>query len=177
MSSQDFVVPPRSWDNIHSVAERLRSIIGLERSPYVPVIDILEKVLDYQLNIVRFEVGTFVEMDGAEGLTDPSGHFIQIREDVYEAAVNGDGRARFTVAHEMGHLFLHTGVPLARTTRDAVAPFKRSEPQANQFAAEFLMPRHLQIRGSSHYDIARNHGVSDEAARNRFNFLRGKNLI
>jgi Zn-dependent peptidase ImmA (M78 family) len=177
-SSIDFVVPPRSWDNIHSVAESVRHGIGIGHLAHVPVVDVLEKVLDYQLGMVRFEVGDYAEMAGAEGLTDPNGQFIQIREDVYVAAVAGDGRARFTVAHELGHFFLHTGIPLARSFKgDGVDAFRKSEPQANQFAAEFLMPRQQLWRGISASDIARNHGVSDEAARNRIRYLSGKNLI
>lgn len=177
-NSIDFVVPPRSWDNIHAVAERVRGAIGIEDLSHVPVVDVLEKVLDYQLGMVRFEVGNYHEMAGAEGLTDPNGEFIQIREDVYEAAVSGDGRARFTVAHELGHFFLHTGIPLARSVKgDGIDIFRKSEPQANQFAAEFLMPRQKMWRGISPTEISRNHGVSDEAARNRVRYLGGKNLI
>ncbi len=173
MSSQDFIVPARSWDNIHAVAESVRTAIGLSGEAYVPVVDVLEKVMDQQLNLVRFEVGDYDEMQGAEGLADPGGEFIMIREDVYEKAAAGDGRARFTIAHELGHFFLHTGIPLARSTKgDGIAPFRKSEPQANQFAAEFLMPRHLIPPGMHRVNIAVNHGVSDEAAGLRFNYLR-----
>ncbi|SIR06558.1 protein of unknown function [Rhizobium sp. RU35A] len=178
MSSTDFVVPPRSWDDIHAVAESVRSAIGLENQPYVPVVDVLERVLDYRMNLVRFEVGDFAEMEGAEGLTDPNGEFIQIREDVYQDAIAGDGRARFTIAHEMGHFFLHTGIPLARSTRgDGVAIYRKSEPQANQFAAELLMPRKLIFPGTSSEKIATDHGVSEEAARNRIKFLSRKGIM
>ncbi|WLS07170.1 ImmA/IrrE family metallo-endopeptidase [Shinella sumterensis] len=117
-------------------------------------------------------------MEGAEGLTDPNGEFIQIREDVYEAAIAGDGRARFTVAHEMGHFFLHTGIPLARSTKgDGVASYRKSEPQANQFAAEFLMPRKLIHSGITPEQISNAHGVSDEAARNRIRYMVSKGFI
>ncbi|MGO8468354.1 ImmA/IrrE family metallo-endopeptidase [Rhizobium leguminosarum] len=172
MNSQDFVVPARSWDNIHSVAETIRNAIGLSNVPYVPIVDVLEKIMDHQLNMVRFEVGDHTEMGGAEGLADPNGEFIIIREDVYEKAVGGDGRARFTIAHELGHFFLHTGIPLARSvTGDGVKPFCKSEPQANQFAAEFLMPRSLITPSMNRFNIAINHGVSDEAANLRFKYL------
>ncbi|MFA7415236.1 MAG: ImmA/IrrE family metallo-endopeptidase [Rhizobium sp.] len=177
-SSIDFVVPPRSWDSIHGVATRVREVIGLEHLAYIPVVDVLEKVLDQKMGLVRFEIGDYLEMEGAEGLTDPTGHFIQIREDVYTRALAGDGRARFTVAHELGHFFLHTGIPLARSFKgDGVQIFSKSEPQANQFAAEFLMPRSQLWRGISASEVAANHGVSDEAARNRCKFMSGRGLI
>ncbi|MFC5760493.1 ImmA/IrrE family metallo-endopeptidase [Rhizobium sp. GCM10022189] len=173
MSSQNFIVPARSWDNIHSVAEAVRGALGIAQFAYVPVVDVLEKVMDQQLELVRFEVGSTEEMRDNEGLADPNGQFIQIREDVYEKAVAGDGRARFTIAHELGHFFLHTSIPLARSEKgDGVPPYRKSEPQANQFAAEFLMPRSLIPPGMGRIQIAANHGVSDEAAHLRVQFLR-----
>jgi Zn-dependent peptidase ImmA (M78 family) len=58
-------------------------------------------------------------------------------------------RQRFTVAHELGHLELHPGKPMIldhvirvdfRDQRAATAT-DRQEIEANQFAAELLMPR------------------------------------
>jgi len=177
MGSENYVVPARSWDNISQVAESVRYHLGLHGIAFVPIVEAVENILDLKMNFVRFEVGDYVEMAGAEGLTDPNGEFIMIREDVYEKAVDGDGRARFTIAHELGHLVLHTGIPLARSVHgDGVAAYSKSEPQANQFAAEFLMPRSMIRRGMTRTDIARIHGVSDEAAHLRLEFLRKKGL-
>ncbi len=177
MGSENYVVPARSWDNIAQVAESVRYHLGLQGIPFVPIVEAVENILDLKMNFVRFEVGDYVEMAGAEGLTDPNGEFIMIREDVYEKAVAGDGRARFTIAHELGHLVLHTGIPLARSVYgDGVAAYCKSEPQANQFAAEFLMPRAMIAPGMSKSAVARNHGVSDEAAHLRVEFLRKRGL-
>lgn len=47
----------------------------------------------------------------------------------YNAASPGD-RMRFTLAHELGHMVMHTHQP----------PYPKMEDEANVFAAEFLMP-------------------------------------
>ena len=46
-------------------------------------------------------------MGDKHGETFPDEHIIRIREDVYLGAVNGCGRDGMTIAHEVGHLFLH----------------------------------------------------------------------
>ena len=41
------------------------------------------------------------------GETFPAEKKIQIREDIYQAAIEGDGFARYSVAHEVGHLLIN----------------------------------------------------------------------
>ena len=71
---------------------------------------------------------------------------IILRADTYDALCDVSDpkhcRARFTVAHEIGHLILHEGFALAR---GAVRHkhYEDSEWQADTFAAELLMPTFL----------------------------------
>lgn len=174
MSGQNYVVPPWSWAAIGQLTDNIRLQFSLADKPEFPVMDFLERVLDQKLGAVRLEIESEDEMGPYEGLTDPNGAFIALREDVYEKAWAGDGRARFTVAHELGHFFLHTGRPMARATPRASIPlFRLSEPQANQFAAELLMPRRFLNPSDGTHTIATRHGVSVEAARNRLKFMMG----
>lgn len=178
MSGTDFRVPPRSWDNIAQVTETLRGQFGLTHEPNFPVMDFVERVLDHKLGWLTFLVGDDDEMEGAEGLTPPDGSYIMIRDDVYAAAGKREGRARFTVAHELGHWILHTNVPFARVSADVrVKPYRLSEPQANQFAAELLMPRDFFTPADSVEEVVRRHGVSHEAAEWRLKFLKDRGLI
>lgn len=71
---------------------------------------------------------------------------IQKRDGTYTILVNedeSDVRARFTIAHELGHYFLH----VKDDPRQIVTSFRRDrssrETEANKFAAELLMPREL----------------------------------
>ncbi len=62
-------------------------------------------------------------------------------------------RQRFSIAHELGHLVLHPGRPLIvdhvrvnfRDDRASAGSF-REEIEANAFAAELLMPKHMLER-------------------------------
>lgn len=55
---------------------------------------------------------------------------------MFVAKAGSGDRQRFTVAHEIGHLVLHSGEPPPRNAADA----NRMERQANAFAAAFLTP-------------------------------------
>lgn len=168
----DFIVPPRRWAEIGGIADILRHRLGLAEEPRVPVIEIIERVLDQRLALLRFEVGSQDEMGRAEGYTCPKGEFIMLREDVYEGVWVGEGRARFTTAHELGHWVMHTNIPLARATRgDGTPHYRLAEPQANQFAAEFLMPECFIDALDEEDDLIERFGVSREAARNRLRYL------
>ncbi|OCB50828.1 hypothetical protein A5722_32325 [Mycobacterium vulneris] len=66
-------------------------------------------------------------------------------------SANAKVRQRFTIAHELGHLHLHSGHSLILERqmhinfRDATSATtsNREEAEANHFAAELLMPRNL----------------------------------
>jgi hypothetical protein len=71
------------------------------------------------------------------------------------------GRARFTVAHELGHWFLHAvnaeGESFQRFCRDPDMRAKvRQEGEANHFAACLLMPEELLVKHAAvtHFNIA-----------------------
>ena len=168
----DFIVPPRRWAQIGEIADYLRRQLGQADNPRVPVIEIIERVLDQRLGLLNFQVGSREEMGMAEGYTCPTGKFIMLREDVHEGVWAGAGRDRFTTAHELGHWVMHTNIPLARARHgDGTPAFRLAEPQANQFAAEFLMPECFIDACDKDHDLIERFGVSREAARNRLRYL------
>lgn len=98
----------------------------------------------------------------------------------YQIRVNKNhhlNRKRFTVAHELGHYFLHSekigdGIVDNKLFRDAGSagnPYIHvtEEVQANKFAAGLLMPAHLVKRlkgqGLSDAETAKELGVSTQA--------------
>ncbi len=173
----DFIVPPLSWKEIEDVALDARRALGLETEAWFPIIEVLEKVLDRHFN-VRLDVGDYDEMGEAEGLTSPDGTFIMLREDVYRGVCANEPRARFTAAHELGHLELHTNIPMARAPhRESVPIYRLAEPQANQFAAAILMPETFVQPWDDADALMLRFGVSFEAARNRLSNLRKRGKI
>ena len=108
------------------------------------------------------------------GLTDIKKKTITIREDVYENAYNGNGRDLFTIAHEVGHVLLHSEQniqQLARTNKETIKPYENPEWQADTFAAELLMPASMITEDDTVFTVARRFGVSYSAARIRLNKL------
>ena len=178
MPVDDFIVPPRNWDSIASIAKGVRAQFGLDQEPSFPIIDFIERILDQELEWLQFEVGTSEEMGMAEGYTCPNGSFIQLREDVYKGACQLIGRHRFTAAHELGHFAMHTSVPLARaTSAEKIPPYRLAEPQANHFAAELLMPAEFIRRSDTARALANRFNVSHDAACRRLEYLIRKNKI
>ncbi len=106
------------------------------------------------------------------GTTDLNKKTIYIREDVYYRACDGNARDLFTIAHELGHLFLHSNqnVELARAEMNIKA-YENPEWQANTFAAELLMPVKLISKSDIPDSLVKRFGVSYESAK-----IRLKNL-
>lgn len=105
----------------------------------------------------------------AEAQTDIRNGIIYIKKSVYEGLKNPSSRSNFTVAHEMGHYFLHylLGVTMPRKT-GVKKMYTDPEWQANQFAAEFLMPFE-GVKGLSPEEISLIYNVSLAAAIVRYN--------
>lgn len=73
-----------------------------------PIVEFIEKVVQKIDKELYFGVLTKYDMGNNHGLTDPVEKTILIREDVYENALRGNGRDRFTIAHELAHYLMHT---------------------------------------------------------------------
>lgn len=167
MSRQGSRVPPLSSAIIEAKAIYVRQALELDDYPMFPVIQVAE-------NIVGdcFEIGSIEEMGPNEGLTYPDLGEMVIREDVYEAAIRGEGRARFTIAHELGHLFLHRATAYARSEAGIITKlYENSEWQADEFAGNLLAPIH-HIRGLTAAQTATRCGLSLPAAIVRINKIK-----
>jgi len=71
---------------------------------------------------------------------------IWMPERTYRDAMNNNRRTRFTLAHELGHIVMHSGPAVGRASagfRSVIPRIQSSEWQANQFAASFLMPEEI----------------------------------
>lgn len=173
MFSESFIVPPLSNQNIEDIAMQVRRAFGLEQTPSFPVMKFLEGVLCNQLNWLDLQIGWPTEMQDAEGYMSPDGSFIKLRQDIYSKACENNGRARFTVAHELGHYFLHSNTKLQRIPPNTKVPlYKLSEFQADQFAACLLMPRSLITHNDTIEGIKSKFNVSYTAASNRLKKIR-----
>lgn len=86
-------------------------------------------------------------------------------------------RKKFTLAHELGHHFLHEGVKLRLDNLDYSLENKDTteESEANYFAASLLIPKELLLKlldqKKSVEEIADYFQVSLSAARNRVKWM------
>ena len=158
---------PTSKREIAEYTRSLRRNVGLENESFFPVMEYLEIFLQDKLMDLTLDIVPFSDMPFKEGETIPGQNTIRIREDVYNAACEGDGRARFTVAHEIGHFLLHTpdSIALCRMEEGTkFRPFEDPEWQANTFASELLAPGYL-ISNLPYREVMNRCGVSEKAAK------------
>lgn len=114
-------------DQINTIAAETRRLLHVERSG--PVLNVTRAIERAGVPVVRLH-NPFIDFGAIEGISSPS---IHNDRGVVSVTDQVDGaRARFTRAHELGHLVLHTGI------RPGIE--KVRELEAHQFAGAFLMP-------------------------------------
>lgn len=167
---------PVSRENIRRFIRGLKRKVGLEYELYFPILPFVENVLPLLIPDFQFEVVPENEMGGKHGETYPSKNIMRIREDVYLRAAAGEGRDRQTIAHEVGHLFMHEddSIALCRLAPyEQLKPFEDPEWQADAFGGELLASSYL-IKGMTEFEVQEKCGVSSSAAHVQLNTLRRK---
>lgn len=165
-----FKVMGLSRKQIRNKVNKLTVRLNLDRGKPVDIIKILEHALPHVYKNYNYEIVDVDEMGETLGKYLPDKNLIMIRQDVYEGAIDGDGRHRFTIAHEIGHFMLHNNInsALQRTNdsyeKEEIKPYENPEWQADCFAAELLMPYHI-ILSMSEKEIESKYKVSHIAAR------------
>lgn len=155
-----------SRKHIRAYVYRLKRIVGLEDNLYFPVVKFLENILPFLIPDFQYEYPTIAEMGNLHGETYPGRNLIRIREDVYLGAIAGKGRDRMTIAHEIGHLFLHDDDAIALYRLDPgqkLKPYEDPEWQADAFGGELLASSHL-IKGMSEAEVRSRCAISYAAA-------------
>jgi len=161
-----YIAAPTSRLKIRNIVSFIRKQFELHDEKHFPVVHFLEFGLTQIDEDFNYEVVTLNELPFDYARTYPEKRQIVIREDVYLNALNGIGRDRFTIAHEIGHYILHRPkmLGLARNNKQEKVPkFKDPEWQANTFAGELLAPPNI-IRGLVAKEISEQCGVSMKVA-------------
>ncbi len=150
----------------------------------------------YSINIPITNIDQVVETIGGKVIEDPSidgfsdGRIRKTDENSFEIAVSpfqNEERKNFTIAHELGHLFLHMGFKTNSdrwNSQNGIAYYRSGnselEYQSNEFAAAFLMPQNDYKQIMEKYtcgnlvntlEIAKYFHVSIDAAANRGKWL------
>ena len=167
-TSQKFEATGLSRDRIAQIAFWLRKKAKSENDFAINIVSFIENTLPNILQCFEFEIVGEQELENRYAETELAYQgkpaVIRVQEKVYKDAVNGIPRAIFTLAHELGHLLLHTQSRITPCSPEMVIPaYKDPEWQANTFAGELLVMRHL-ARGMSVAEIADKFHVSYSVA-------------
>lgn len=153
-------VAPMSRRSLREFAYHFRKACGMEDELYFPIVHFIEWILP-KLG-VEYEIVPINELGNAYGVTHTGMRIMKIREDVYERAVQGNPRDRFTLCHELGHFLLHSPERV-NFARGEVPTYMRPEWQANVFAGELMAPYNL-VYNMNPQEIADECGMSLTAA-------------
>lgn len=172
-----FRVPPCGVAQIRLSADNVRRVLNIRDAPqHINFPALLDRLsVDYA---ITYDVLDEAEMphEGVEACFNSENLVIYIRTDVFEKLCQNDTRARFTIMHEFGHFLLGHRRTINRSTQklSPLKVYEDSEWQANQFAAEVLMPLEvIRVQGlTTAADIEKYFHVSCQAAA-----LRAKQLI
>ena len=107
-----------------SVAIRMRELLRIKPGP---VKDIVRYIEECGI-VVYFYDSELDKFDGLTAYTDNGSPIIIVNKNM------PNDRIKYTLAHELGHLVIH--IPCS------IEPWRDFEDEANNFASEFLMPRH-----------------------------------
>jgi hypothetical protein len=178
MSSDDYIVDPLRDSEVREHAKTLRRALGWTN---VERVDPFELETATEIWTVRgkkpfkLEFVSDVEIPGDAGLTafDGSKIVVKIPRRIRHKAFLGDGHARFTIGHEIGHAVLHLdklmkGAVLPRVSPAWIPKFKSAEHQAMVFGAALLINDETARGLASPEDISVQAGVSLTAARIHF---------
>jgi len=154
---------PLSRLKIRQITNGLKEQFGIPTDQPFPVVKFFEYILmglGLELEIVPDK-----DMEGIYAEAYPERGLLRISESTYDGAYDGVPRHKFTIAHEIGHLLLHTPDRVSFTrTPNEMKSYENPEWQANTFAGELLVHTD-SIKGLSEEDIAKKFEVSHIVAR------------
>lgn len=168
---QGFRVAGLRIADIRSSADNVRSVLGIGNEPQAIDFGLLLDHLSVKYSIT-YDVLEPHEMPypDVEACWDPESMTMHVRSDVFEKVCQDDPRARFTIVHELGHGLLGHRRTINRSERERRPEvYEDSEWQANQFAAEVLMPLNVirMFKLNTALKVETHFNVSSQAAARR----------
>lgn len=156
-------VRPLSRGNIRKIAQKLKKDFCLINGK-IDIVKFIEGVSS--ILGMDYEYVEDYKLPNKYAETDPLTKTIIIKESVCMQAIKGSVRDRFTLAHELGHIILHSlNNPEVKFCRfdEVIKPYEDIEWQANTFAAEFLVDIE-EAKNLTVEEIVKKYGVSKAVA-------------
>ena len=172
-------VTPLKTRDIHAKAHKVRQALmvlieGLElKNQKLPIIEVYDHLMENGL--MTYEVVEDDVLGERLAETFPDKEYIRIQQTVFDGACDGIPFHRFTLAHELGHLFLHKNQAPKSYARGEVKDHKvyeDSEWQADEFASELLIDSRDLTGNETAVDLTAKYGISLPAAETKLRKLR-----
>ena len=169
-----YIVEPLSRFNIRQIVKNFRKLLGIENAWFVDVVALLD-ILSKKIPDFSYEVVANCTLPKKVfATTDIYSGKIKIKQHIFDKACDGNGFARYCIAHEIGHFILLRlcGFELTKATQDMNIPkFRNPEWQAECFAGELMMgydvTKHFTVE-----ELKDRCGVSKKAANYQYNMFR-----
>ncbi len=141
-----YIADPLSRKDLRRMAYKLRKLFGFENKMDFLIVQVIEFLSNK--GVFNLEICSIDEMGTKYGETIPSENLIKLREDIYDKVCEGDGFARSTCAHELGHWLIgHSEETVSFCRREEDLKKRRAyedpEWQANCFSGELFVSKHL----------------------------------
>jgi hypothetical protein len=174
--STDYSVAGRSDAEVRNLAKGLLVCVGAHKREPVNVLAILERdelPTAFGLKRLHFNIVADDALGGNDALTtfDAGCITVSVTRSVHLQAKMGVGRARMTLAHELGHAVMHEGPPMARAAGARglsphrwIRSFESAEHQAKVFGAALLINNVTGEDVDSAEQASVRFGISLEAA-------------
>jgi Zn-dependent peptidase ImmA (M78 family) len=160
---------PKPASLIREEARNLRKLLKIDHLHAPNLIDALDRLPSLYPQFKLKLVADF-ELPNAEARAYGKVWVLKVRDSVFNALEkHGNVRARWTIAHELGHLVLHhPGSQHRKVPGQPVRSRDRLlESEAHIFASEFLAPSNLVAEYRTANEIRANFQISSEAAARR----------
>ena len=163
----DYKVKLRTYDDVGQSADNLRAKLGLTNAYSFNIVDQIRRLIgtafgdlgELSLHLYdgrpEFAFVTFKPL------------VLHVDKEIWAEAELGEPKARFVLAHELGHIVLH-GHYRQEFSEDEkagltfVPPEERSEPQAHWFAGHFLAPDWMVLDCRTEFEISQMFGFPSD---------------
>lgn len=126
---------------IENYANNLRRELDIPSNSPFPVLEVIEKFHgDGLLTIQYLEDADPLLEDDTPAKYNPAENFIYVKESVLEELENHEYRANFTLVHELFHYFQCQVLGFEFEDVENCRSFEDVEWQADEFAAQLLVP-------------------------------------
>ena len=161
-------------------ARAIRQKLGVDQLSWLDPMTLIVK-LKRLISGFNFALVEASAIPGALAQWDAEVKLIKIRRDIFESA-NGyraDGRARFSIFHEIVHAMQGDQGTLNRAlSRTDIPKYARKlraiEGDTDQITGALMAPRHLVLDDYLEADVAFRFGMSSSAAKIRLEEIRGR---